>query len=166
MTVPRFPLKKLTHEGVWAALAKAERYRLLNEPEPAESICLDVLELEPKNQQALEMLILTLTDQFGNASASRVRHAMELVGLVDDAYRRHYLAGLVHEREGRCALRRSMGGPAAYECFRDAMEEYARAERLRPEGIDDPILRWNSCARIIEREGLSPEARQVEMQLE
>jgi hypothetical protein len=162
----KFQLKKLTQMGVKAALAKAERYRLLNEPEPAESICLDVLEAEPDNQDALQMLILTLTDQFGSSSGSRVRRAKDLVELIEDEYRRHYLMGLVHEREGRSALRRSLGNQAAYECLRDAMEAYERAEDLRPEGIDDPILRWNSCVRIIEREGLTPEAEAAEMQLE
>ena len=29
------------------------RYRLLNDPEQAESICLDILEVEPGNQEAL-----------------------------------------------------------------------------------------------------------------
>jgi hypothetical protein len=168
----KFELKKLTQMGVKAALAKAERYRLLNEPEPAESICLDVLEVEPDNQDALQMLILTLTDQFGSSSGSRVRRAKDLVELIEDEYRRHYLMGLVHEREGRSALRRSLGNQAtygnqaAYECLRDAMDEYERAEDLRPEGIDDPILRWNSCVRIIEREKLTPEGEAAEMQLE
>lgn len=162
----RFQLKKLTPGGVRAALEKAERYRLLNEPEPAESICLDVLEIEPDNPKALETLILALTDQFGSSSGSRVRRAKDLVALLRDEYSRHYLMGLVHEREGRSALTRSFGTQVAYECFRDAMDEFERAESLRPEGIDDPILRWNACARIIEREGLVPERQQVEMQLE
>jgi hypothetical protein len=172
MTARKFELKKLTGAGVSAALAKAERYRLLNEPEPAESICRDVLEIEPRNQEALQLLILALTDQFGTSSASRVRRAQDLVGLIEDEYRRHYLMGLVHEREGRSSLRRATGSQAAYgnqaayESFRDAMEEYERAEALRPAGIDDPILRWNSCVRIIEREGLSPETPQAELQLE
>jgi hypothetical protein len=166
MKQPTFQLKKLTKLGVKGALAKAERYRLLNEPEPAESICLDVLEIDPHNQEALQMLVLALTDQFGGSSGSRVGRARDLVGLIEDEYRRHYLMGLVHEREGRAALRRALGTQAAYECLRDAMEAYERAEALRPEGVDDPILRWNSCARIIEREGLSPERQAGEMQLE
>jgi hypothetical protein len=40
---------------------------LLNEPAEAESICHDVLRIDPENQQALIVLLLTLTDQFGKA---------------------------------------------------------------------------------------------------
>ena len=42
-------LKRISQAALPAALAKAERYRLLNEPEQAESICRDVLAVEPKN---------------------------------------------------------------------------------------------------------------------
>ena len=48
-----FELKPLSHEGIPAALEKAMRYRLLNEPGEAESICHDVLRIDPDNQQAL-----------------------------------------------------------------------------------------------------------------
>ena len=40
-------LKPLTKEALSRALEKAERYRLLKEPEQAESICQDVLLIEP-----------------------------------------------------------------------------------------------------------------------
>jgi hypothetical protein len=59
-----FQLKPLSKNAIPAALVKAERYRLLNEPGEAESICLDVLQIDPGNQDALVMLILALTDQF------------------------------------------------------------------------------------------------------
>ena len=59
-----FQLKPLHKDAIPAALAKAERYRLLNEPGEAESICLDVLQVDPGSQDALVMLILALTDQF------------------------------------------------------------------------------------------------------
>ena len=58
-----FELKALTPGAVPAALEKAVRYRLLNEPEQAESICHDVLRVEPDNQNALTTLILALTDR-------------------------------------------------------------------------------------------------------
>src|SRR4051812_7969768 len=61
---PMFELKSLTREAVPAALEKAHRYRLLNEPEQAESICHDVLRIDPDNQEALTTLILALTDRF------------------------------------------------------------------------------------------------------
>src|SRR6266436_320626 len=53
-----FELKRLSLEAVPAALERALRYRLLNEPAEAESICHDVLEIDPENQEALVMLLL------------------------------------------------------------------------------------------------------------
>jgi hypothetical protein len=60
----QFELKTLSPEAVSRAIAKAERYRLLNEPAEAESICLDALEIEPGNHDALITLLLALTEQF------------------------------------------------------------------------------------------------------
>src|SRR5207248_11695595 len=55
-------LKSLSKEAIPAALEKAERYRLLNEPGEAESICLDILKADPENQQAIITLLLALTE--------------------------------------------------------------------------------------------------------
>src|SRR5260370_17698500 len=57
-------LKQLSKEAIPAALEKAERYRLLNEPGEAESICLDILAVDPENQRAIITLLLALTDRF------------------------------------------------------------------------------------------------------
>jgi hypothetical protein len=37
------------------------------------------------------------------------------------------------------------------------MEFYTEAERLRPEGNDEALLRWNTCARVIDRHRLQPQ---------
>ena len=58
-------LKTIARDGIPHALEKAERYRLLNDPAQAESICRDVLAVDADNQDALRALILALTDQFG-----------------------------------------------------------------------------------------------------
>ena len=42
-------------------------------------------------------------------------------------------------------------GELAYHWFRDAMDWYEKAEGRRPAGNDEPILRWNTCARILAR---------------
>ena len=60
-----FELKPLHHEAIPAALEKANRYRLLNEPGAAESIYLDILEIEPENQEALKNIVLAMSDRFG-----------------------------------------------------------------------------------------------------
>ena len=59
-----FEPKPISRESVPAALQKAERYRIINDPSSAESICLDVLTVDPENQQALVTLLLAITDQF------------------------------------------------------------------------------------------------------
>ncbi len=45
-----YELKPLLKTAVPAALEKANHYRLLNEAVEAESICLDIIEIEPDNQ--------------------------------------------------------------------------------------------------------------------
>ena len=148
-----FEPKPISREAVPAALEKAHRYRLLNEPSAAESICLDVLAVEPDNPQALETIILALTDQFDHDTAASVRRARSYVPQLADEYRRHYYAGIISERQAMAALRRSTIGASAgaYGAFRDAMGWYESAEKLSPPGNDDAILRWNTCARVLAR---------------
>ena len=154
-------LKRITRAGVGAALQKAERYRLLNEPLAAESICLDVLAVEPENQAALIQLALARSDQFGAdlTGAGAVEQAREPLARVEDAYKRAYYNGIVCERRAKAHLHSSSpaGGAIAYDWLARAMEFYTEAERLRPEGNDEALLRWNTCARIIERHRLQPQ---------
>ncbi|MDX2056434.1 MAG: hypothetical protein SFV24_01420 [Gemmatimonadales bacterium] len=146
-----FQLKPMTPGGVAAALAKAERYRLLNEPEGAESICLDVLEVDSGNQQALITLLLARTDQIAQGIAGSVTRARAVLPRLRDEYDRAYYAGIINERRGHAQLLSpSMGASAlAYDWFIEAMECYQRAEGIRPAGNDDAVLRWNSCARVL-----------------
>jgi hypothetical protein len=67
-----FELKAVSPEAVARALAKADRYRLLNEPGEAESICRDALRVEPDNQEVLITLVLALTDQFDHEPSTVV----------------------------------------------------------------------------------------------
>jgi hypothetical protein len=144
-------LKSLSREAIPAALEKAHRYRLLNEPEQAESICEDVLRLDPENQDALASLILALTDRFGTPRPVPARRVRDLLPRLQSEYERAYLAGIIAEREGVAWVRSSQprSGESAYECFREAMAHFETAEGLRPPANDDAILRWNSCARMI-----------------
>ena len=59
-----FELKPLNREAIPAALEKANRYRLLNEPGAAESIYLDILAIDPDNQEALVNIVLAMSDRF------------------------------------------------------------------------------------------------------
>ena len=153
-----FELKPLSQEAVPAALDKAMRYRLLNEPAEAESICLDVLRIDPVNQQALVLLMLAMTDRFSKGYAVGETQIQEVINRLRDEYERTYYSGIVCERRGKAHL--SQGSPgaafAAYEWFGEAMDWYEKAEKIRPPGNDDALLRWNACARIIMRNKLSP----------
>src|SRR5919202_2145803 len=101
-----FQPKPIHRAAVPAALEKAERYRLLNEPGGAESICLDVLAVEPDNQEALIALLLSITDQFDEDTAAKVRRAREVLPRLEGGYKRPYYAGLIEERHAKALLRR------------------------------------------------------------
>jgi tetratricopeptide (TPR) repeat protein len=146
-----FELKSLNWEAIPAALEKAHRYRLLNEPEQAESICEDILRIDPDNQQAITTLLLAHTDRFATARPVSPQLARELLTRLHEKYDQQYFAGLIAEREGIAWLHSNKPhcGEAAYHCFREAMSHYEQAEEIRPPANDDALLRWNSCARII-----------------
>ena len=148
-----YELKRISKDGVPAALQKAERYRIINDPTSAESICLDVLEVDSRNQEALVTLLLAITDQLVDGPAERARRAQELLPRLQDEYKRLYYAGIICERTAKAHLRRGAigSGELAYHWFRDAMDWYEKAEGRRPAGNDEPILRWNTCARILAR---------------
>jgi hypothetical protein len=147
-------LKRLTSEGIGNAMAKAERYRLLGEPCEAESVCVDVLEVDPSNHEARVMLILSLTDQF-RSDLSRTAEAASLAAELEEEYERFYYSGIVAERVGKAQLIRE--GPSsddyANRALHEAMAWYEKAEAIRRPGDDDAILRWNTCARTITRRG-------------
>ena len=148
-----FELKSLGPDSIATALQKVERYRLLNEPAEAESICLDVLRVDPGNQQALVMLLLALTDQFDRASAAGVNQARAILPALTSEYERAYYAGIICERRAKALVNQALPGSAsvAYESLREAMLHYERAEGLRPPHDDSAVLRWNTCARMLMR---------------
>jgi hypothetical protein len=147
-----FELKPIAKDSVPRALERAERYRLLNEPRLAESICLDVLAIEPKNQNALSCMLLALTDQFGHGTGPLLERAKQLVPRLESEFDKAYYAGIISERFARQQLHQNHPGArfSAYDYLVDAMEHYAAAEPLAPDGNDDAILRHNTCVRMIE----------------
>ena len=162
-------LKKISAAGVPDALEKAERYRLLNEPRLAESICLDILEIEAANTRDIVILLLAITDEFNSSSPADVNEARHWLSRLTTEYERHYYGGIICERKGKSLLGKNI--PDAiyiiYEWLDDAMELYAKAETIRPPGNDDALLRWNTCARLIARYRLKPrDEKYIEPQLE
>lgn len=154
-----FELKSLSREAIPAAMARVERYRLLNEPRSAVSICRDVLKIEPDHREAQIHLILSLTDQFPETLLG-YQEALDMAAALREEYAREYYSGIVRERRAYAQLMRNTPGSGCvvYEQLRDAMEAYNRAEKVRPAGNDDAILRWNTCARVImDHEHIRPE---------
>ncbi len=144
-------LKRISAASIPRALELAERYRLLNEPEQAASICEDVLEVEPDNQQALIALLLALSDAFGGPLRTDYRVAEKVVERLGSPYEKTYYRAVVYERWGRSKLEQGAPKHVAGEWLRRAMELYRQAEPMRPEGDDAALLRWNCCARLMAR---------------
>jgi hypothetical protein len=147
------PLKKLTAAGVERALRKAERYRLLNEPWEAESICRDVLEVDDGNREATIGLILALSDQFPSSAMTEFEEARTMVERLGSEYERAYYRGILYERRARAIFARGAphSGASAHGWLAKAMEWFESAERLAPAGNEDATLRWNTCARMLEK---------------
>lgn len=145
----QFELKSISVQSIPEALAKVERYRLLNEPTLAESICLDILAVVPDHQQALISLLLARTDQFHLQVPARA--AQEILARIQGDYEQAYYAGIIWERVGHARIREGGrgGGSSAYHALRQAMAHYERAIDFASPGNDDAILRWNTCAREI-----------------
>jgi tetratricopeptide (TPR) repeat protein len=144
-----YVLKRILPSGVDAALQKADKYRELNQPAEAESICRDVLAVDADNQGALRILGLALTDQF-DASGTRVLEAQQIFGRLRDPYARAFYIGLSWERRAKAQLSTGLPSYALRPLFEEALTRYAEAEALRPPGNDDAILRWNSCVRALQ----------------
>jgi hypothetical protein len=146
-------LKRLRPEAIPAAIEKAEYYRLLNEPRAAESICLDILDIQPGNQPAAVLLLLSRTDQFTRESGGRIADAQRALARIEGEYEGEYFAGIVCERWAKALLTRNSPGcgPVAYEWFTRAIEFYEKAGTLRAADNDDPILRYNACVRLMQR---------------
>src|SRR5215469_15445788 len=145
----RFELKSISVQSIPEALAKVDRYRLLNEPTLAESICLDILAIVPDHQQALISLLLARTEQFHLHVPAKA--AQEVLAQIKGDYEQAYYAGLIWERVGHARIREggTGAGASAYRALQEAMVHYEKAIDFAPPGNDDAILRWNTCARVI-----------------
>ena len=147
-----FTPKSISPNTIDDAIAKAERYRLLNEPREAESISLDILATAPDDQRAVVILLLSITDQFKEDLLPNVQRAKGVLDRIDSEYARYYYSGIITERwakvlmgsDSLCKDRRVHDG------LKEAMTWYEKAESVRPPENESSILRWNACARIVE----------------
>lgn len=145
-----FQLKAISPVSIPKAIAKAELYRNLNEPEEAESICLDILAVDSDNQMALRLLGLSLTDQFTGGTNDRHGEALQIFARLINHYDQMYYTGLVHERRAKAQLQVGASPEAITPLLSEAMRCFAAAEKLSPADNDDAILRWNRCVRLYE----------------
>ena len=149
-------LKPISQAGINEAIAKVELYRNLNEPGEAESICRDILAVDPNHQSALRLLGLAITDQFNGTSTDRYTEASSAFQSLTNNYERTYYCGLLHERKAKAQLRAGLPPPTVKPEFEEAMRFFEDAEKIRPHDNDDAILRWNRCVRLLQ--SLMPEA--------
>jgi len=146
-----FKLKTISKDGIAEAFSKIALYRSLNEPEEAESICCDILAVEPDNNMAQRMLGLALTDQFTGQVTDRYAEAQSLFENLADPYERHYYKGLLFERSAKAQMRAGRPPQVLVALFKEAMRYFEEAERIRPPANDDSVLRWNRCVRLLSK---------------
>ena len=155
-----YQLKTISRDAIPEATAKADWYRLLNEPGEAESICRDVLVVDPEDQTAIRLLGLAITDQFRGVPSDRRTEAESTFHSLQDPYERLYYVGIARERFAKAQLAAGRPQHTLIVLFEDALTWFERAEQIRPKGNDEAILRWNRCARILN--GLSASDRERE----
>jgi tetratricopeptide (TPR) repeat protein len=148
-----YKLKSISKAGIAEATAKVELYRYLNEPEEAESICRDILAIDPQHQLALRLLGLTITDQFVGGSPDRYREVEETFKRLSERYERLYYIGILYERRAKAQLRNSQPPHTVLPLLERALECFGEAEKISPAGNDDAILRWNRCVRLLQAPG-------------
>jgi tetratricopeptide (TPR) repeat protein len=145
-----YQLKSISKAGIPEAIAKAELYRYLNEPEEAESICRDILAIDPEHRLARRMMGLAITDQFIGAASDRYAEVQSIFQSLQDPYEQLYYTGLLHERRAKAQLLVGYSPHILLPLIEEAMRCFAGAEKIRPAGNDDSILRWNRCVRLLE----------------
>jgi hypothetical protein len=143
------PLKSISIAAIPDAIAKAEHYRYLNEPEEAESICMDILAVDPAHQLGNRLLGLCIADQFIGAASDRYAEVLGIFQALHDTYERFYYTGILHERRAKTQLLVGYPPHTLLPLLEEAMRCFAEAEKIRPEGNDDSILRWNRCVRLL-----------------
>lgn len=145
-----YRLKTISKSGIEEALAKAQLYRFLNEPEESESICQDILAADAENQAALRLLGLAITDQFRGGVSDRYAQAESAFRALTDPYKREYYLGILSERRAKAQARVGRPSQTWVALFEDAMRHFEAAEAIKPANNEEAILRWNRCVRLLQ----------------
>lgn len=144
-------LKTISKESIPHAIAKAELYRNLHEPEESESICHDILAVDPENQLAIRLLGLAITDEFTGDITDRYAEAEKMFRQLTDAYELEYYIGLLLERRAKAQMRAGRPAHSITVLFHEAMLHFEAAEKMSLPDNNDAMLRWNRCARLLEK---------------
>lgn len=147
----KFELKPLSADAIDAAMEKMKRYRLLGEPDDAESICRDILRVDPDYRDARVGLLLCLTDQFGLGLTGRMTEATEIANALASPYDQLYYKGIICEHRAKVHYNQDspQRGCLTHTWLGKAMDWFEQAAKCRPAGNDASLLRWNTCARMI-----------------
>src|SRR3989442_6223241 len=132
-----FATKQSRPTGIPAALKKADKSPEMNQPSEAESICRDVLTIDPGNQLAHRILGLALTDQFEASTAVRFSEAQQVFARLGDPYERAFYGGLASERQAKAQVAAGLPLGSIRPLFDQALARYAQAERPQPPRNDD-----------------------------
>ena len=143
-------LKGISKEAIQGAIELAQLYRYLNEPSETESICRDILAVDKHHQLAIRLLGLSLTEQFTGRATDRHRDAERVFRRLTDPYEQLYYLGLLHERQAKALLEAGKSTVMVAALLREALKRFEEAEKIRPAGNDESILRWNRCVRLIQ----------------
>lgn len=141
-------LKKLRDKNLEAAIGLAKHYRDLNQPEEAESICRDVLEVAPDNVDALRTLGLALTDRFSSEWVSLFDEACATFKKLPADYDRAYYVGIAWERYAKAQLEAGRAHNAIH-AFEEALARFEEAGAFAKKDDPAPILHYNRCVRAL-----------------
>ena len=141
-------LKQLRERSLTAAVDLAKHYRALNQPEDAESICRDILDVAPDDEEAWRTLGLALTDQFPTSWMTLFDDACAAFAKLSSAYERVYYTAIAWERYAKAQL---VAGRArnAVHAFEEAIGRFEQADELGPagrSGVDPPLQPVRPCA--------------------
>ena len=108
---------------------------------------------------ALRQLGLAITDQFTGGASDRFNEAHDCFEKLTNPYERSYYLGIVNERRAKAQLSAGHHSHTLRAGFEEALRHYEEAEKVRPQGNDDALLRWNRCLRLMQ--GI-PEGQEAE----
>ena len=137
-------LKTISKSGIGEAIAKAELYRYLNEPEEAESICRDILAADPQNMLGMRMLGLSITDQFEGRPSDRYGEVERIFDGLAGSVRTVLLHGAALRAAGEGAA--SRWGVRRIRCCRCSSGRCNVLRRRRRFGLRAMMIR--SCGGI------------------